>query len=143
MKTDAAVKRHALPVLALLLALLPVLCSCAAHMQHLDAAAQQGAILFAYSAYRRGDYVNSLRNIHQAEAKGKIPDQQQADVSILKGRCLEGMGDRAEAASLYEYLIKTYPDSECAIRAKGRLEELRQAAATTAPSPGPTSRRDP
>jgi len=40
---------------------------------------------------------------------------------------LEGLGNRDEAASLYEYLSKKYPDSEFGARAHGRLEELRKA----------------
>jgi TolA-binding protein len=56
-----------------------------------------------------------------------MPSQRHAEVLLLKGQCLEGMGNRAEAASLYEYLIKTYPDTEFAARAKGRLEDLRKA----------------
>jgi TolA-binding protein len=135
MKTDASVKRVSLPVLALLLVLLPAICSCTM--------AQSGALGQAYGLYNKGDYVKALKRLSEMESYGELPDQRHAEVYYLKGRCLEGMGNRGEAAGLYEYLVKTYPDTEFAARAKGRLEELRQAAATTAPSLGPTSRRDP
>jgi outer membrane protein assembly factor BamD (BamD/ComL family) len=111
-------------VLALLLALLPVLCSC-------TNLAQKGAIQRAYGSYDKGAYAKALRRLSEAETFGEMPDQRHAEVYYLKGRCLEGMGNRDEAASLYEYLIKKYPDSEFGARAHGRLEELR-------PAPEPT-----
>ena len=124
MKMDASVKRASLSVLALLLALLPVLCSCAAWTQHQAADAQGGAMLFAYRAYRRGDYVSALKNLSSAE-QYELTDQRHAEILYLKGQCLEGMGSRLEAASQYEYVIKTYPDTQYAACASGRLEELR------------------
>jgi outer membrane protein assembly factor BamD (BamD/ComL family) len=137
MKTGASLKRHSLPVLVLLLALLPALCSCVSM-------AQRGAVDLAYRAYNKGDYPLALRRLSRAESyHSEMSDRQHAEVLLLKGRCVEGIGNRAEAASLYEYLVKTYPDTEFAARAKGRLEELRQAGASAAPSPGPTSHRDP
>ena len=72
--------------------------------------------------------MTALRQLSQVESfHREMPSQQHAEVLLLKGQCLEGMGNRAEAASLYEYLIKTYPDTEFAARAKGRLEDLRKA----------------
>ena len=121
MKTTASLKRHSLLVIALLFALFPVLCSCVSM-------ARRGGIDAAYRAYKKGDYVTALRQLSQVESfRSEMPSQQHAEVLLLKGRCLEGLGNRAEAASLYEYLAKTYPDTEYAARAKGRLEELRKA----------------
>ncbi len=121
MRTETTQKRHTLPVLALLLALSPVLCSC-------TSMAQSGSVGLAYKAYGKGDYATALRKLSFAESlHNEMPAQQHAEVLLLKGRCLEGMGNRGEAASLYEYLIKTYPDTESAARAKGRLDELRKA----------------
>ena len=120
MKT-AALKRHSLLVFALLFALCPVLCSCVSM-------AQRGAVGLAYQAYKKGDYVTALRKLSEAESyHSDMSNERHAEISFLKGRCVEGMGNRAEAASLYEYVIKTYPDTEYAARAKGRLEELRKA----------------
>lgn len=135
MRTDASVKRLSLPVLALLLALLPALCSCTM--------AQSGALSRAYGSYNKGNYVTALKRLSEMESYGELSDQRHAEVYYLKGRCLEGMGSHAEAASLYELIVKTYPGTEFAARAKGRLEELQQASATTVPSPGPTSHHDP
>jgi len=75
-------------------------------------------------AYRRGDYVSALKNLSSAE-QYELTDQRHAEILYLKGQCLEGMGSRLEAASLYEYLIKTYPGTEFAASAKGRLEAVR------------------
>jgi TolA-binding protein len=111
--------------LALLLVLLPALFACAT--------VQSGALSRAYGSYNKGDYVTALRRLAEAESYGEMPDLRHAEVYYLKGRCLEGMGNRGEAASLYEYLIKRYPDTEFAARAKGRLEELRKA-----PEPNPS-----
>jgi outer membrane protein assembly factor BamD (BamD/ComL family) len=121
MKTGASLKRHSLPVFALLFALLPALCSCVSM-------AQRGAVDLAYRSYNKGDYAKALRHLAQAEAyHEEMSNERHAEILLLKGRCVEGMGNRAEAASLYEYLVKTYPDTEYAARAKGRLEELRKA----------------
>ena len=118
MKTDPSLQRPTLPVLALLLALLPLLCSCTM--------AQSGALGRAYGSYNKGEYVTALKRLSEAETYGEMPDKRHAEVLLLKGRCLEGLGNRGEAASLYEYLIKTYPDTEFTARATGRLEELRK-----------------
>jgi len=69
--------------------------------------------------------MGALREIHIAESVGELSYWRQADASLLMGRCLEGMGHRLEAASQYEYVIKTYPDTQYAACASGRLEELR------------------
>ncbi len=122
MKTDPSLKRHALPVLALLLTFFPMLCSCAGM-------AQSGALSLAYKAYQKGNYVSALQKLSYAESGGlygEMPDKRHAEVLLLKGRCVEGMGNRAEAANLYEYLIKTYPGTEFTAQAQGRLEDLRK-----------------
>jgi outer membrane protein assembly factor BamD (BamD/ComL family) len=111
-------QRSSLSLLVLLLALLPALCSCAV--------AQSGALGRAYGSYNKGNYVTALKRLSEAESYGTVSDQRHAEIYYLKGRCLEGMNNRGEAAGLYEFLIKTYPDSEFAARAKGRLEELRK-----------------
>jgi outer membrane protein assembly factor BamD (BamD/ComL family) len=121
MKTNAQVARRLLPSLALLIALLPGLCAC-------TSLAQRGSVDLAYQAYGKGDYTAALTKLSFAEAlHNEMTAQQHAEILLLKGRCLEGLGNRGEAASLYEYLCKTYPDTEFAARAKGRLEELRKA----------------
>ena len=111
-------RRRTILLSVLLIALLPVFGACTM--------AQRGAIGRAYGSYNSHDYVRALRRLSEAESYGEVTDQRRAEICFLKGRCVEGMGNRIEAASLYEFLIKTYPDSEFAARAKGRLEELRQ-----------------
>ncbi len=121
MKTVTPLNRRTPPALALLLALLPLLCSC-------SSMAQKGAVDLAYSSYKKGDYVTALKRLSRAEAyDSEMSSPRHAELLLLKGRCLEGMGNRGEATALYEYLIKTYPDNEFAARAKGRLEELHKA----------------
>jgi len=127
MKMDAFLKRHSLPVFALLLALLPLLCSCGLLPPPPADMIQGGAVDNAYRAYNKGDYATALGELSLAEFYGTMSDERHAEILYLKGRCLEGMGHRLEAVSLYEYLIKTFHDTEFAARAKGRLEELRKA----------------
>ena len=107
---------------AVLLALLFTISGCTSFYK----GAQVGAIRVAYSSYSRGDYARALGKLADAEGHLEIPAPRRAEICYLRARCVEGMGNRIEAASLYEFLIKTYPDSEFAARAKGRLEELRQ-----------------
>jgi hypothetical protein len=123
MKIAVSLKRHSLPVLALPLALLPVFCSCT--NPNLAINIQDHALMQAYRSYIHRDYMGALREIHIAESVGELSYWRQADASLLMGRCLEGMGHRLEAASQYEYVIKTYPDTQYAACASGRLEELR------------------
>lgn len=121
MTRKSLLRRGSLAALALLLSLLPLLCSC-------TSMAQRGAMIGAYKAYNKGDYGTALRKLSSAEGYShEMPVSQRAEAMYLKGRCLEGLGNLHEAASLYEYLIKTYPDTEYTARAHGRLKELRKA----------------
>ncbi len=121
MKKNPPLIWRALPGLALLLALFPLLCSC-------SSMAQKGAVDLAYSSYKKGDYETALKRLSRAESyDNEMSNSRHAEVLLLKGRCLEGLGNRGEAAALYEYLIKTYPGNEFTARAHGRLDELRKA----------------
>jgi tetratricopeptide (TPR) repeat protein len=111
-----------------LLVLLPALSSCVSLVQ-------AGATDRAYKYYRKGDYVTALRMLTSAESYGRMPEPRHAEICYLKGRCLEGLGNRDEAVMLYEYLIKTYPATEFAARARGRIQELRSGSGPPAPPP--------
>ena len=98
MKTTDKKNCALLPVPALLLALLSLLCSCTM--------AQSGALSRAYGSYAKGNYETAMKRLAEAETFGEMTDPRHAEVLLLKGRCLEGTGHAGEAVSLHVYLIK-------------------------------------
>lgn len=99
--------------------------------------AQSGAISRSYKAYRDGEYTTALRHLGRAENYGEVTPERRAEILYLKGRCLEGLGNKQEATQLYLHLAKTYPDSEYAARSQGRIEEIKSGKAPAPPaSPG-------
>ena len=105
--------------LLFLIPLALVICSCATTMQ-------RGAMQRAYFAYNHADYKTALRHLSRAESYGEVKGKALAEVHFLRGRCLEGMNERAEAVGAFEFVVKTYPDTEFAARAQGRLGELKK-----------------
>ncbi len=102
-----------------LIPLVLVLCSCATTMQ-------RGAVQRAYFAYNHADYKSALRHLSRAETYGEVKGQALAEVHFLRGQCLEGLKERTEAIGVFEFVIKTYPETEFAARAQGRLAELKR-----------------
>ena len=95
--------------LIFVLSMLPILVGCSW--------AQQGAILSAYEAIERGNCIAAYRELSGAEKIADITPQLAAEITYLRGTCLEIENKDQEAIGQYLYLIKTYPNSEYASRA--------------------------
>jgi len=85
--------------------------------------AQQGAISSAYQAYGQGNCGTVLKNLSDAE-KYAIPSPSiQAEIFFLRAQCFEKLSQVNNAIGLYEYIVKTFPESAYAAQAEGRLRE--------------------
>lgn len=80
----------------------------------------------AYRAYQRDDCSAVMLHLSSAERRNRFrPHQDQPEVSLLRGLCLERQALYLDAAQIYRYLQRHYPHSEYSYRAGARLETLR------------------
>lgn len=81
----------------------------------------------AYRAYQQDDCGAVMLHLSSAERRNRFrPHQDQPEVSLLRGLCLERQALYLDAAQIYRYLQRHYPHSEYSYRAGARLETLRQ-----------------
>lgn len=80
----------------------------------------------AYRAYEQGDCSQVILELSQAERKSRSRSYLQPEISLLRGQCLERQNLFVDAAQTYEFLVRRYPTSEYAFRARARLETLQQ-----------------
>ncbi|MFT6431030.1 MAG: hypothetical protein ACJAXR_000073 [Halopseudomonas sp.] len=80
----------------------------------------------AYQAYQRDDCGAVMLHLSSAERRSRFRAyQDQPEVSLLRGLCLERQALYLDAAQIYRYLQRHYPQSEYSYRAVARLETLR------------------
>ena len=80
----------------------------------------------AYRAYGQGNCDDALLKLSQAERGSRSRSYLQPEISLLRGQCRERQSFFTDAAQTYLFIIKRYPDSEYAFRARARLDTLRQ-----------------
>ncbi len=80
----------------------------------------------AYRHYEADNCERVMQSLSQAERRSKPRSQAQPEISLLRGQCLERQGLFVDAAETYRFIIKRFPASEYAYRARARLETLRQ-----------------
>jgi hypothetical protein len=103
----------------LLLTLTIVLTGCASQGHDAD-------IYQAYQAYQRDDCGAVMLHLSSAERRSRFRAyQDQPEVSLLRGLCLERQALYLDAAQIYRYLQRHYPRNEYSYRAGARLETLR------------------
>jgi tetratricopeptide (TPR) repeat protein len=85
---------------------------------------QNGAMIGAHKAFAKGDCEKVLNKLSQAQRYQEPSPALKAEISHLRGLCLEKLSRTNEAIGVYKYLINTFPKSEYAYRAKERLRVL-------------------
>lgn len=80
----------------------------------------------AYRHYNQGDCEQALLDLSRAERTSRSRSYVQPEISLLRGQCLERQNLFVDAAQTYEFILRSYPASEYAYRARARLETLRQ-----------------
>ena len=93
----------------------------------------------AYRHYNKGDCEQALLDLSRAERNSRSRRYLQPEISLLRGQCLERQKLYVDAAQTYEYILRGYPASEYAYRARARLETLRQLGHYSASEPAKVS----
>ena len=86
------------------------------------ATAQQGSLIGANKAIAKQDYFECLNKLSFGDGLGDYSEGVNAQITFLRGFCLEGLGRKAEAHALYRNLIARYPNSDWAAQGKARLD---------------------
>ena len=94
-----------------------ILVSCAATSQRGNAERASGRLA-------KGEYQAALSIAEFAIAQGEAAPEAKLRAYFIKAQSLEGLGRRAEAVALYQFIIHKYFDSAEAFQAKGRLASL-------------------
>lgn len=93
----------------------------------------------AYRHYVAGDCDQALLDLSRAERTSRSRSYVQPEISLLRGQCLERQNLFVDAAQTYEFILRSYPASEYAYRARARLETLRQLGHYRASEPAKVS----
>ena len=80
----------------------------------------------AYRHYNEDNCDQALLDLSRAERNSRSRNYVQPEISLLRGQCLERQRLFVDAAQTYEFILRSYPASEYAYRARARLETLRQ-----------------
>lgn len=75
----------------------------------------------AYKAIENGDCTSAYQKLSRAEQYTDTTPVLAAEITYLRAICLEKEKRYREAIGQHLYLIKTYPESEYAYRAKSKL----------------------
>ena len=86
-----------------------------------SSALQKGAMIGAYDAIENNNCTLAYKKLRSAEQYSETTPQLAAEISYLRAVCLEQEGRYREAIGQHLYLIKTYPESEYAYRAKSKI----------------------
>lgn len=79
----------------------------------------------AYRHYAADNCQKTTLSLSQAERQIRPGNPVQAEISLLRGHCLERQMLYVDAAQTYLFIQARYPASEYAYRARARLETLR------------------
>ena len=80
----------------------------------------------ANRAYNDGDCAAVRVELSKAERAARSRPHLQPEISLLRGLCLEREKYYVDAQQTYLFVIRNYPASEYAFRAKARLETLQK-----------------
>lgn len=103
--------------MTIFLALALVIQSCAGILQ-------DGSMIGAHKLFAKGDYEKALNKLSSAQRYQEPSPALKAEISFMRALCLEKLSRTNEAIGTYKYLIKTFPESEYAYRAKEQLKLL-------------------
>lgn len=79
----------------------------------------------AYRAYDRGNCEAVMLELSEVDRDSRSRPYIWPQTAMLRGLCLERTKFYLDAAQTYEWIIKEFPQSEWAYRAKARIETLR------------------
>ena len=85
---------------------------------------QQGALTRAQIAFDAGEYSTALQHLDRARTYEAQHPASFAEIDFLRARCFEATNNPATAIAAYKLLLKNYPDTPAATKAKARLAEL-------------------
>lgn len=88
------------------------------------AMAQRGAVSSAYKALAEGDCGTVYQKLSRAEKYEDVPELLQSEISFIRARCIEKEYRYNEAFALYNSIILRFPNTEYAVRSKGRVKSL-------------------
>lgn len=80
----------------------------------------------ANEAYNDGNCAAVQVELSKAERASRSRPYVQPEISLLRGMCLEREKFYVDAEQTYLFIIRNYPKSEYAFRAKARLETLQR-----------------
>jgi TonB family protein len=97
---------------------------------------RQAALAKAQRFYDAGRYSKALQATELAEASANLDPKHAAQALVLRGRCLEALGQREPAEAHYRYVVDQYPTSELVAQARAAVQRLDVDAAANAPQAG-------
>lgn len=89
---------------------------------------QTASISEAYKKYEKQDYKETLMLISRAENAQEMHAEQKAEMTYLKARTYEALGETGLARTLYEYLREQHPESQYGYLADRMLSATMSAA---------------
>lgn len=78
----------------------------------------------AYSNYDNDNCEAALHNLSEADRLIRKRRYLQAEISMMRGLCLERQGYFMDALETYRYILSRYPQSEYGFRARARIRLL-------------------
>ena len=104
---------------ALILTSLLFVAACAGTMQ-------TASISEAYKKYDDQEYKRTLELIARAENSKAMTPETKAELTFLKAKTYEGLGETDQAVTLYTYLKEQHEDSQYSYLADKQLEVLQK-----------------
>jgi TonB family protein len=93
------------------------------------------ALVKAQRFYDAGRYAKALQATELAEASANPDPQLAAQVLVLRGQCLEALGQQEPAEAHYRYVVDQYPTSDLVARARAEVTRLDVDAVAIAAKP--------
>jgi TonB family protein len=91
------------------------------------------ALAKAQRFYDAGRYAKALQATEVAEASANPDPALAAQALVLRGRCLEALGQKEPAEAHYRYVVDQYPTSELVAQARAAVQRLDVDASANAP----------
>jgi TonB family protein len=82
------------------------------------------ALVKAQRLYDAGRYAKALQATELAEASANPDPVLTAQALVLRGRCLEALGQKEPAEANYRYVVDQYPTSELVAQARAAVQRL-------------------
>ena len=97
---------------------------------------REAALVKAQRFYDAGRFAKALQATELAEASAKPDPHVTAQALVLRGRCLEALGQKEPAEAHYRYVVDQYPTSESVAQARAAVQRLDVDANAHAPIAG-------